>query len=324
MKGFPIVGTAVFAFCGLMCTAFPPIAVGQAFRPVKLAVTVDDLPAHGPLPPGSTRTAVARAVLKALRDNGISQAYGFANGYMEKYEGGVNQVLQLWLDAGYPLGNHTYDHLQLDKVSADAYIANIAGMDNLLQTVASAEPIAERRVFRYPYLEEGETLKKRDAIRAFLFSYGYRIAEVTTSYNDWAWDNAYVRCVKQNDQQSIAWLKTNVVSDADWHLNSSAEMSWRLLHRNIPQILLIHVGAFDAVMLSTILNNFHAHHVTFITLDEALADPVYKLNPNYAYTGEYTFLKQIADSRHVSATKWPGEIYPLRKLDNVCAQNTRQ
>src|SRR5437870_4937117 len=127
MKSFPILGTAVFAFCGLMCTAFPSRAVGQAFRPVKLAVTVDDLPAHGPLPPGSTRTAVARAVLKALRDNGISQAYGFANGYMEKYEGGVNQVLQLWLDAGYPLGNHTYDHLQLDKMSADSYIANIAG-----------------------------------------------------------------------------------------------------------------------------------------------------------------------------------------------------
>ena len=107
-------------------------------EPIRVAVTVDDLPAHADLAPGWTRVTVARAVLKALHDNGITQAYGFSNGYMEKWEPGVNQVLKLWLEAGYPLGNHTYDHLDLDKVSTKAYIANIGKMGGLLGTIASA------------------------------------------------------------------------------------------------------------------------------------------------------------------------------------------
>jgi hypothetical protein len=65
-------------------------------------------------------------------------------------------------------------------------------------------------------------------------------------------------------------------------------MAGSLFHRNIPQILLIHIGVIDAVTLDTILKNFRAHHVKFITLDEALADRIYNINPNYVYRGEGT------------------------------------
>jgi len=265
--------------------------------------------------------AVSRAVLQALHGNGITQAYGFANGYMEAYEPGVNEVLKLWLEAGYPLGNHTYDHLDFDKVSVKVYIANIAKVDRLLETFAPVSPLIRRRyVFRYPYLHEGDTLQKRDAVRSFLFRNGYRIAEVTIDYNDWAWDNAYVRCAKQNNRKSIAWLKAHIVEDAQWHVDGATKMADILLHRNIPQILLVHVGVFDAVMLDTILREFRSHHVKFITLDEALSDPVYKINPNRRFAGGETFFKEIADARHVDLAKYIIGNYPVQMLNAVCAQ----
>jgi len=288
---------------------------------VRLAVTVDDLPAHGDLAPRWTRATVARAVLKSLHDNGITQAYGFANGYMEKLEPGVDRVLKQWLEAGYPLGNHTYNHLNLDEVPARAYIADIARMDRLLQTFAPVSPLIQRRdVFRYPHLAEGDTLEKRDAVRSYLSRNGYRIAEVTVDYNDWAWDSAYVRCAQQSDQKSIAWLKTHILEDAEWHLNASTAMAEMLFHRNVPQILLVHVGVFDAVMLDKVLKDLRAHHVKFITLDEALSDPVYKINANRGFAGGETFLKEIADARGVDVAKYVDGNYPVQKLEAICAQ----
>jgi hypothetical protein len=47
---------------------------------MRVAVTVDDLPAHGDLLPGVSRMDLTRGVLKALKDNGLTQVYGFANG----------------------------------------------------------------------------------------------------------------------------------------------------------------------------------------------------------------------------------------------------
>jgi peptidoglycan/xylan/chitin deacetylase (PgdA/CDA1 family) len=312
----------------LLCTARVAGAASgasNATAPMRVAVTVDDLPAHSKLVPGTTRISVARAVLKALHDNGIRQAYGFSNGYMEKWEPGVNQVFKLWLEACYPLGNHTFDHTDLDKLSAQDYIANIAEMDRLLQTYAPGEPLSRRRTFRYPYLEEGDTLEKRDAVRNYLFRNGYRIAEETFDYTDYAWNDAYVRCVKQNDQKSVAWLKINIVEDAEWHLHAATSIAKLLFRRNVSQILVVHVGAFDAVMLDAILKDFRAKDVKFITLDEALRDPVYRIDPQFVSGEGKTFLEQIAAARHVdirrfSAESVPGYPYRVEKLEQVCPQ----
>jgi peptidoglycan-N-acetylglucosamine deacetylase len=290
-------------------------------RIIRLAVTVDDLPAHAGLAPGWTRAAVASAMLHALHDNGISQAYGFANGYMEKYEPGVDQVLRQWLEAGYPLGNHTYDHLNLAEVPSQTYIANIASLDRLLQTIAPNHPLIRRRhVFRYPYLAEGDTLEKRNAVRSYLFRNGYSIGEVTTDFNDWAWNDAYVRCAGQNNKDTMAWLEAHVIPDAEWHLDGSAAMAYRLFHRNVPQILVVHLGVFEAVMLDKILKDLSTHGVKYITLNEALSDAVYDINPNRGFAGGETFFKQIADARRIDVTKYIEGNYPVKMLNALCTQ----
>jgi peptidoglycan-N-acetylglucosamine deacetylase len=294
---------------------------GSPPRIIRLAVTVDDLPAHAVLAPGWTRVAVASAVLRALHDNGISEAYGFANGYMEKYEPGVDQVLRQWLEAGYPLGNHTYGHVDLAKVPSQTYIADIARLDRLLQTIAPGQPLVRRRhVFRYPFLSEGDTLEKRNAVRSYLFRNGYRIGEVTTDFNDWAWNDAYVRCAEQDNKDSMAWLAAHVIPDAEWHLDGSVAMAYRLFHRSVPQILVVHIGVFEAVMLDKILKDLSTHGVKYITLNEALSDPVYDINPNRGFGGGETFFKQIADARRIDVTKYIEGNYPVDMLDGLCTQ----
>jgi peptidoglycan/xylan/chitin deacetylase (PgdA/CDA1 family) len=285
----------------------------------EVAITVDDIPEHGDLLPGVSREDTARGVIKVLTDHGMTHVFGFANGDFMIENPQELGILKMWLRAGYPLGNHTFSHPDLNDRSAKTFIANIGRQNRLLATLTSdSSLVKERYMFRYPFMNEGNTLGKRNAVRAYLASAGYRVAEVTVDYNDWSWTDAYARCLIQNDGKSIAWLKGHIVDAAVLHLRESNSISKRLFGRRIRQILLIHDGWFDALTLDGIIKRWRALGVRFIPLEAALVDPVYEVNPNLAYDNRLTFLKQIARSRHVDIGDLEDQAYTIDRLSEVC------
>lgn len=285
----------------------------------RVAITVDDIPDHGDLLPSMSRVDIARGFIRIFKDNQIADVFGFTNGNFMPDNPQELAIFKLWLDAGYPLGNHTYDHPNLNQVGATRFIADIATQNALLATLSGYSPLVERRfMFRYPFLDEGDTLKKRNAVRAYLAKNGYRIAEVTTDYYDWAWTDAYTRCLSQYNQQQIDWLKGHVTESADQHLRESNAISDRLFNRRIPHVLLIHDGSFDVLTLDAVLKHWHSEGVVFISLKEALADAAYQINPNYAYKDGLDFLEQISASRHVDISDLESPAYSIDQLNAVC------
>src|SRR6202035_1508887 len=89
-----------------------------SLKGVRVAITVDDLPTHGDPFPGIDRDAISRAILAALANNSVKGAWGFTN---EAWDQKEMDILREWLSAGYPLGNHTFSHLDLDKVDVHTY-----------------------------------------------------------------------------------------------------------------------------------------------------------------------------------------------------------
>jgi hypothetical protein len=59
--------------------------------------------------------------------------------------------------------------------------------------------------FRYPYLREGDTLEKRHALARFLKDQGYRVAQVTMNFDDYAYNDPYTRCLAKNDLTGIVY-----------------------------------------------------------------------------------------------------------------------
>jgi len=53
-------------------------------------------------------------------------------------------------------------------------------------------------------------------------------------------------------------------------------MSKALYERDIPYVLLMHVGAFDARMLPRLLKLYRDRGFSFVTLQQAESDPFYK------------------------------------------------
>jgi len=298
---------------------FGSIKADGSLEGTRVAITIDDISDHGDLLPTMSREDMARAFVKILKDNGIDNAFGFTNGKFLPNNQQELMIFRIWLNAGYPLGNHTYDHPDLNQIGAEAFIANIAKQERLLATLSDYSPLLKKRfMFRYPFLDEGDTLKKRNAVRRYLATNGYRIAEVTTDYHDWAWSAAYTRCLNQHNRQSVAWLKTHVVESADEHLRESNAISKRLFNRRIPQILLVHDNSFDLLTLDAILNRWRAQGIVFISLEEALADPIYQINPNLAYKVGGDFLAQISAARHVRLSDIKQQTYTVAQLNKVC------
>ena len=89
----------------------------------QMALTFDDLPAHAPLPPGVTRVDVAKTTIAALKSAKVRQAYGMVNSALLASEPESAPVLRLWREAGYPLGNHTWSHMNLGEHSVEVSVA---------------------------------------------------------------------------------------------------------------------------------------------------------------------------------------------------------
>jgi len=66
------------------------------------------------------------------------------------------------------------------------------------------------------------------------------------------------------------------------------------------------------------LKHWRAEGVQFISLDDALADAAYQINPNFAYSDGRNFLEQVADSRHVDISKFDDSTYTIERINEVC------
>jgi peptidoglycan-N-acetylglucosamine deacetylase len=240
----------------------------------KIALTFDDLPAHGPLPPGETRMEVISKIIAALRDAHVPPTYGFMNGLrLEEQPADGAVLLQTWQSAGNPLGNHSWSHMNLNQHPLDDFEQDVVRNESEL---ASAMKDEDWHWFRYPFLAEGDTAAKKDGFRAFLRERGYKIAAVTMSFADYLWNEPYARCAAKGDEASITTLKNSYLAAADESIEQYRSMSHSLYQRDIAYVLLMHAGAFDAEMLPQLLQLYRARGFQFVTLPEAESDEFYR------------------------------------------------
>jgi len=280
--------------------------------PLQVAFTFDDLPAHGPLPPGEYRPEPIRTIIEVLKTEQMPPVYGLVNGFRTAEYPYQTELLREWLASGNPLGNHTWSHPSLDKSSAKKYIHNIAENEPLLQEV---DPTGDWHWFRYPYLEEGDTLAKREAVRGYLLGHNYKIAEVNLDFGDYMWNDAYARCAAKKDKKAVASLHDSYLATADEYITYSRTLSQRLYGRDIPYVLLLHVGAFDAKMLPELIGLFRKRGFDFVTLPQAESDPAYSVDPKVAYPGGGLLMELLASTRKVDM---PNATEPEDALAKMC------
>ena len=278
----------------------------------KLAITFDDLPRNGELPPGVTQAQTAKDVLAILKERHVPTVYGFVNA--KKLEGNADgaEALKLWA-AAEPVGNHTYSHMDLEQNPPEAFEREIEQDEPALELLEARD---NWHWFRYPYLHEGDTVEKRRAVRAYLKAHGYRIAQVTLDWEDYLWNTAYARCAEKKDVKAMEWLRSSYLSTASAFLDLGREQAKLIYGHEINYVLLMHLGAYSSTILPDALDLLKQKGFTLVTLEEAESDAAYEGDPDVGLHDAGTLLDQwmqvkgIKDPAHAEK--------PYKELESVC------
>jgi peptidoglycan-N-acetylglucosamine deacetylase len=266
----------------------------------QVAVTIDDLPAAAANSMSAASiTEMTAKLLAALTQNKVP-AVGFVNEKELYYHWGeVDErikALDMWLDAGLELGNHTFSHTSL----------NLSGLQEFEDSVIQGETVTrlllaqhnkKLRYFRHPYLDTGRDLQTRREAEAFLVARGYRIAPVTLDAWDWNFAGVYADAKKRGD----AALQQEVVSFyLSYHAETFAyeeKLSKDLIGYEPKQILLLHANQLEADHINELLDLMRKRGYRFVTLEDALSDSAYSLPDTFVGEGGTGWIEHWAITR---------------------------
>ncbi len=292
---------------------FPAALCGAAcLHAQKLAITFDDLPAHGDLPPNITRQQVADSILATLQREHMPKVYGFINAQSVQDEPETLGVLQAWHDHGQPLGNHTWSHPDLNNLTAEEFLADAENDEPALKRF---DRKGDSHWFRYPFLHEGDTVEKHRAVRAGLLARGYRVAEVSMDFEDYLWNDPYARCMAKGDMAAIQYLHDSYLQTAAEYIDIDRDLSRRVFGKDIPYVLLMHLGAFDAKMLPELIALYRARGFSFVTMPKALKNKAYRADPENGDADGGAYTELLMTMRSMDATE---KEKPYNKLEALC------
>jgi peptidoglycan/xylan/chitin deacetylase (PgdA/CDA1 family) len=263
------------------------LTVAQA-QTHEIAITIDDLPlvASKMDTPGNQKRATDRfnKIVQTLIENKVPATGFVIAGAIEK---GQWAFLEEFRKAGFMLGNHTYSHYNLNRMSAEKYIADVDRADKILAPI-----MTEPRYFRYPYLAEGNKQTK-PKVQDYLAEHHYVIAPVTIDSEDFKFNERLYKVPFRTREAYINKIKGEYLAHI-WKRTLNAEK--RSKGADSKQILLIHANVLNSYVLGDIIDMYRKHGYTFISLTDALKNPAPEiLLPSEGKPGEDNSLESDID-----------------------------
>jgi peptidoglycan/xylan/chitin deacetylase (PgdA/CDA1 family) len=262
----------------------------------SVAITIDDLPVVSTRSDLATWQGVTRDLLAAVVRN-EAPATGFVIGSRlpagDAAAAEGMALLRQWLDAGLDLGNHTYTHRSLHDIPLDEYEADVLRGDSVVR-VLLAERGRTPGWFRHPYLHTGRDTATRAGFERFLSAHHYRVAPVTIDNSDWQFARAYDLARDSADDALVRRTADAYIAYMDTVFGFYEAKSRALLGREPPQVLLLHANRLNADTFHSLVAVLRRRGYAFVTLDEALRDPVYAHTDAYTGAGGITWLHRWA------------------------------
>lgn len=240
--------------------------------PRPLLVTVDDLPVagRGGGADAAERSRITEALLGHLRAHHI-RAVGFVVWKGVGDDAG-RALLERWLAEGHELGNHSFGHPNYTATDIDTYRADVERARGEIENLLAPRG-RHLRLFRFPYLREGDTPEKVAAMRAYLNETGQRNVPVTIDNQDWSFDNPWRDAQQAGDEAQAASVAEDYHAALRLAVRHHEARGDRLLGRTTPQVLLLHANAIGAAEWGRLFEWLEKTGHRFATADEVLAEP---------------------------------------------------
>ncbi len=281
----------------------------QAFTQPKISFSFDDGSVSDR--PGYALEEWNQMLLDKL-DQADVKAIFFVAGHNKTSEKG-GRLLKSWDARGHKIANHTLTHpfFNSDKVSLEDLQRELLSNDSIIQQYENYT-----RLFRFPYLKEGNTPEKVIGFRQFLDAHGYSNGYVTIDASDWYIDSRLVKRLKEQPEGDIDDFKQFYLEHLWDRANYYEKLSYDLTGRHIHHTLLLHHNLAAALFIDDLIKMFQQRGWEITTPEKAYEDPIFKKIPKHA--GESLIWAIAKDSgNYEDQLRYPAEDgkYEQEKMD---------
>lgn len=261
-----------------------------------ISITIDDLPVVTTQKDIKDHRELTRKLLGHIK-KAKAPAIGFVN-ENKLYDGdkliqAKVELLEMWLDAGLELGNHTYSHRSLNVIALEEYKADVLKGETVLRDLLAKRKMA-LRYFRHPFLQTGRTLEIKQQFDSFLQQHGYRIAPVSHDNADYIFSRAYDLARDKNDKKLMKKIGDAYVPYMIAKMDYWERQAVKLFGREISQILLIHANSINAEYFDDLARALKKRNYKFVSLETSLKDEAFTTPDRFVGFGGISWLHRWA------------------------------
>lgn len=251
--------------------------IAQTVFAGEVALTIDDAPVGDQaLYTGLQRTERFISILKKYN----IQTVFFSNSRQLPFDHGLERM-NSYAKAGFFIGNHTHSHFGLDKTEdVQEYLKDIDKADELLKGFPTF-----KKWFRYPFMQEGNTYRKRNTVRRHLRKLNYKNAYVTVDLFDYFVNEKIqpvLKAKKKVDLDKACLMISDLALDGLKHYDDLAK---KHLGGSVKQVLLLHENDIEAYCLEKLILRLKENNWAIISPEIAYTEPALVDEPDTLYLG---------------------------------------
>ncbi len=244
-------------------------------------------------------------ILTALREAKVTSTF-FVTGSNKLDEKG-QYLLRSWSEQGHQIGNHTYSHPNFndDKLTVSDFENQLLRTDKII-----AKYPGYVKLFRFPYLKEGNNRAKIDGFRNILAQHDYRNGYVSIDASDWYINSELIKSIRKHGEQNAkldnykAYYLQHILERAHYY----EELSYKLTHRHVQHTLLLHHNLTSALFLGDLIQAFQENGWEVIDAEQAFQDDIYQSQPSTIPAGESIIWSLAKESgQYEDELRYPAE-----------------
>jgi len=216
-------------------------------------------------------------------------------------------LLKSWNDKGHRLANHSFTHpnFNSEKNTSHLFENELKRTDSIISKHSNSI-----KLFRFPYLKEGENKYKVDSIRNILTENNYLNGHVTIDASDWYVNQRLIERIRK-----IGFEKAEIDRFKDFYLehiieraNYYEKLSYEMNEKHINHTLLLHHNLTSALFLGDLIEKFKEEGWNVINADRAYQDNIFKEIPDPAFAGESLIWSMAKQSgKYDRSLRYPAE-----------------
>lgn len=237
----------------------------------------------------------------------------------EKLDSNKVRILEMWVESGCDLGNHSFSHFDYNATEDSVYFADIAKGAEVTSSVLKKYGKA-MKYFRHPYLRKGITQEKFHALQTYLATGGYTEAPVTIDNDDYLFAKSYHNAYIAKNALLMKEIGELYVKYMEDKLLYFEKKGVEVFGSVITQSLLIHASLLNSHYLDDLSRMFKKHGYIFVSQSEALSDPAYSSPDTFVTRHGISWIFRWGLSKGMPETLMDGDVETPEKIVKLASE----